>query len=95
MEQQTEGCIALLPLDNGQGLVEILNTATIRDVVRDQCVELPTPDVIALSKLAEKQERSLRRDPIFILNTNQIDDDNTNDDNSLINREPKMMKTQI
>ena len=95
MEQRTEGCIAILPLDNGQGSVEFLNIATNRVVVRDPWVELLTPDevIIAMNKLAVKYKRKLSRDPTFILKNNRLNDDNAVDDNELINIEPKMTIT--
>ena len=67
MEERTEGCIALMPLDTVTGTVKFLNLTTLREVNRDQWVELPIPDIVLarLNEMAMKQSRKLSKDPTF------------------------------
>ena len=68
MEDRTEGCIALMPLDTDTGTVRFLNLTTLREVNRDQWIELPIPDIVLarINEMAMEQSRKLSKDPRFI-----------------------------
>ena len=86
MADRTEGCISLPPRDTVTGSVKFLCLNSLREVTRDQWIELPIPDIVIkrINEMAEKQNRKLSKDPVFMFSRqrtvekNDINDDENN-----------------